>query len=363
MRSNQNKKKIIISLLVLALAFAAVAAGASVIERNKQKKQNEDTAQAAQAEKSAKEEKLDELEDSEWGGDNTLYIDDELYGYDHRIETFLFIGTDHSGNPDATGEEEYHGAMADFLLLMVIDHTDDKYGFLQIDRNTMAEIPMITPDGETADYQTMQLCTSHWYGKDAQQSAENTVDVVSELVGELDPINGYYVLSMDQIGTLNASVGGVDVTIEEDMTAVDPAFTKGTTLTLTDEQAEKFIRARMALEDDSNQSRMSRQKQYMNSFFSKALAKFREEPNFINTLWDTLINTAVTDMSGNSFSRIAETMRKDESRGFLTFEGETKLGTTLDDGEEHDEFYPDTDSVRDVLTELFTLQHIEEEEE
>ena len=253
--------------------------------------------------------------------------------------------------------------MADFLLMLVVDYTDDRYGFLQIDRNTITEVSMVNQQGELVDYSEEQICTAHWYGKDTVQSAENTVDVVRAFAGELETINGYYVLNMNRIGELNAAVGGVEVTIPEDMTAVDPAFESGATITLDDEQAMRFIRARTQLEDDANALRMSRQRTYLNGFLRKALSLVRSDPDFVNTLWNTMKDTAVTDMSGAAFSRIAEAMRSYEDIGIHALEGTAKIGTVLKDGEEHEEFYPTMESLRDVMTELFSLQHIEEDDE
>ncbi|MBQ9062398.1 MAG: LCP family protein [Eubacterium sp.] len=355
-----NKKKLLPGLIILIAALAAVVVGAVAFEKIQKKAPPDAAAAETQHGQSDKDTALENIEDSEWDGDNTLYFGDKLFGYDHRIETWLFIGTDNSGDETAAGEN-YHGAMADFLMLMVVDHTDDTYGFLQIDRNTITEVSMTSWDGETTDYRDMQICTAHWYGGNPEESAENTVDSVLTLLGDLDHIDGYYVLNMSELDKLNSAVGGVDVTIPLDMTAVDPSFTDGATVHLTDELAEKFIRARMALEDDANEHRMERQRIYLNAFFKEAVNKVKESPNFANELWDTLQSTAVTDMSGNGFSRIAETFRKDESKGILHFEGEAKIGENLlEDGEKHEEFYPSTDSMIETMTELFSLVPINE---
>ena len=47
------------------------------------------------------------------------------------------------------------------------------------------------------------------------------------------------------------------------MTAIDPAFVQGRTLTLNGTQAESFVRARKSMEDDTNLARMARQRQYL----------------------------------------------------------------------------------------------------
>ena len=56
------------------------------------------------------------------------------------------IGTDKSGNEDAEGEE-YHGSMADALMLVVVDKEEKTYGILQLNRDTITEVPMLLQDG------------------------------------------------------------------------------------------------------------------------------------------------------------------------------------------------------------------------
>lgn len=73
------------------------------------------------------------------------------------------------------------------------------------------------------------------------------------------PIDGYYALKMDAMPLLNHEVGGVTVTLEDDMTKLDPAMKKGATLTLTDRQAELLMQSRYVMDDDRNTQRMRRQ--------------------------------------------------------------------------------------------------------
>ena len=297
-----------------------------------------------------------------WSDDNTVYLDDGLYGFDHRIESYLFIGTDGSGNEEGEGED-YQGAMADFLLLMVMDHTNDSYGFIQIDRNTVTEVDLVNTDGEITDTREMQICTSHCYGGNPEESAENTIEAVKILLGELENIDGYYVLNMSSVGTLSDAVGGVEVTLEDDMTSVSPKFRKGETVKLNGEEAEMYVRARMSVGEGDNASRMRRQRAFMDSFQKTVMHRVKQEPNFINQLYKTLKDVAVTDISGNDISRMAEMFRKGKSKGILKFEGTSKTETILEDGLEHETFYPEAESVRDVMKELYSLQLLEEDEE
>lgn len=294
----------------------------------------------------------------QWSPDNTMLLDGDTYGFDHRIESFLFMGTDASGNEGETGSD-YHGAMADFLLLMVLDYTDDTYGCFQIDRNTITRVNEMDETGKMTDFRQIQICVSHWYGGDRDMSAVNTMDSVKYLLGDLGVIDGYYVLSMSDIGALNHAVGGVEITITEDLTAADPAFTKGSTLTLTDEQAERFVRARMSVGEGTNVERMSRQKEYMDALLEKIKNNSMKDAGFALDLWNTLRSAAATDMNGTDFSRIANMFIKGENKGILSPRGETKTGTVLNDGLEHEEFYPDEKSLLEVMTELYSLKLVD----
>ena len=69
------------------------------------------------------------------------------------------------------------------------------------------------------------------------------VDAVSNLFYGM-PINGYVALNMNAVAMINDAVGGVTVTVPEDMAQVDPSFAEGAAVTLTGDQALKFTRYR-----------------------------------------------------------------------------------------------------------------------
>ena len=216
--------------------------------------------------------------------DVTIKINKKKYTLDHPVKTYLFLGTDKSGNEEAT-DDEYQGSMADALMLVVIDEQEKSYGILQLNRDTITEVPMLLADGTANASAKMQLCTAHWYGKDKTASCENTVNTVSKMLGGV-PIDGYYALQMEAMSLLNHEVGGVTVTLEDDMTSLDPEMKKGTTLTLTDHQAELLIQTRYAMDDDRNTERMRRQQIFMKAFMNKMKEKNAEDVNATIELYD-----------------------------------------------------------------------------
>lgn len=302
--------------------------------------------------------KREDISDSgRWGNVSSnieLVIDDKSYVSSDDIDAYLFIGTDGNG-----GREDqsigYNGSMADFLTLLIINRTKEQYGFLQLDRDTITEVPELAEDGSEIGVVYEQLCIAHWYGYTEEQRNENTVTAVSRFLGNL-PIRGYYTINMDDIAVLNHAIGGVTVTIDEDMTSVDPAMKKGTEIHLGDDQVEGYLRARMSVGDGTNVARMGRQRQYMQKVYSIILTNFNKDPEYINDLYKEVQSVVDSNMPGNEISRIANGIKKMENLGILTIDGTNAVGNILEDDEPHAEFYAKPDSIVEQLGKLLTFE-------
>ncbi|MBE5869716.1 MAG: hypothetical protein E7294_00425 [Lachnospiraceae bacterium] len=280
----------------------------------------------------------------------TLELYGEKYKVPDEIETYLFIGTDFSGNEEASGED-YQGSMADFLSLVVIDHTKETFGVLQLNRDTMTHVDYMNPDGSSYASAVQQLCTAHFYGGDKTMGCENTVHAVKGLLGQL-PIDGYYSLSADDFVRVNALVGGVEITFTEDYTDINSRFKKGETLTLSDEEAYEFIRARMNVSDGTNLSRMARQKVYLQAFMEKIKELGARDAGFALSVFEQMNDYATTDITSKVISGLASDLYDYENLGFLELEGESRLGQALGDETDHMEFYPTQQSVLETLKKL-----------
>lgn len=294
-------------------------------------------------------------EDFDFGLDgNWIDLNDMEYATSDNLKSYLFIGTDHSGNESAK-DESYQGSMADFLLVAILNKTQKTYGFIQLNRDTITEVMILDNDGEITGSSQEQLCTAHWYGGSRQQSCRNTVDAVSELLGGLS-IDGYYSVGMDEIAQLNHIIGGATVTIEDDFSKVDPSLVKGRTITLTDEQAYNYLHARMGVGDGENESRMRRQRTYMEAVYDKVIDRVRTEKSFLDDITEMLGDCVTTNMDGDDFGQIRNVFRDGKDLGILVPEGETTVGARLDDGLDHTEFYMDEDSLAKIMIPLCNLQ-------
>lgn len=285
--------------------------------------------------------------------EHCIVLGDEVYRYTDEIKTILFIGTDQSGNQSADGE--YHGAMADMVMLLVMNHSKKEYAVLQLNRDTITNIHLIDENGEGMACADIQLCTAHWYGGNDKLNCENTVRAVSELFGGLE-IDNYYRLSWEGIESLNHIVGGVTLTIWNDFSQIDASLVEGETITLTDEQAYIFLRGRHGIDDGENLSRMERHRQYLTAWVQKVKEESAKDHSFPAKIYQDLSPYAYTNVKGKDLTKQYQQIASYTNLGILTMEGTTEIGSSLGDGIEHMEFYMDEASKQETMEGLFHLE-------
>lgn len=260
-----------------------------------------------------------------------------------RLKTYLFMGID----TESTDGAEAAAGQCDMLLLAVIDQNADTYAILPINRDTVTEVRSLEDDGTYIATSEVQIALAHANGDGGVISCENTVDAVSNLLyGQY--IDGYAALNMDAIGLLNHLAGGVEVTIEDDFSKVDPSLKIGETVVLTDEQAVSYVRGRMDVGDGTNESRMRRQAQYLNALGANFREKFSQNESYIQDVYKALEDYMVTSLSGNDCSKLAKAILKNESLGTLGIDGEISV-----DYLGYSQFIPDEDSLADTVIQLF----------
>lgn len=343
----QNKRK----FLVLTAGLLCILGIFWFVLKQAEKRYYKKTSESILQESSIKE-NVDDTETVIAKGTLTLF--GKKYDYFDEIKSYLLIGTDASGTGKADSEQ-YHGSMADFLLLAIFNKTENTYSFLQLDRDTITEVDLLQKDGSANASADIQLCTAHWYGGSESASSVNTVNAVSAMLGNL-LIDGYYTLNMKEIPVLNHAIGGITVTLEDDFSNVDAAMQKGKTIQLNDSQAFHYVHDRYQVGDERNISRMKRQRNYMEEFFKKAVEKTKEEPAFGNRLYKRLKEIADTDITGRQVSAIMNWISAWQGTGIYIFEGKSEIGKILGDGEEHAEFYINKKSKIDVMTKLYGLK-------
>ena len=261
------------------------------------------------------------------------------------IETILFMGLDKFEAPE-TEIGYLNDQQCDFLMLFVLDEANQVCDVLHLNRDTMTEIRRLGIGGGVASRFTGQLALSHTYGSGGSDSCINTTKAVSHLLKDVK-IDHYVAMTMSGVGKLNDLVGGVQVEIPVDMTQIDPSFVKGEKVLLKGDQALLFVRSRKDVDDQSNLSRMERQRIYMTELYKKLLFSSHEDHNFVHRSLLDMTSYIKSDMTINQLDAMAEVMETCTLNPFITIDGKAVKG------EEFMEFYVDEDSLNDVVTSLF----------
>lgn len=260
-----------------------------------------------------------------------------------QLETYLLMGIDVEG--PAKGNKSYSGGgQADVQLLLVVDNTNQTWQVLQINRDSMVEVQVLGMTGEVLQTQTAQIATAHAYGDGTERSCRNAVAAVSNMLGG-KTIDGYVALNMDAVAILNDMVGGVPVTITSDFTDIDPSLQEGETITLQGQQALAFVRSRKGVDDETNLSRMKRQRQYLAALEEKMA---QQDEEFVIRAYDAVSDYMVTDMGSGTVAELGEKMKTYEELPFLTIAGES--GT---DEEGSATYTLDQDSLQQAIMSLF----------
>ncbi len=274
-----------------------------------------------------------------------IEVDGAAYRRKANLTTILLMGVDReSGAAAGNGR---NGGQADFLRLVVIDSGAGTVSQIEIDRDTMAPIAILGVLGNRSGVRTAQICLAHSFGDGGAQSCELTVEAVSNLLMGVQ-IDHYVAMNLDGISVLNDWVGGVTVTLEDDFSALDPEMTAGTTLTLTGEQAEIYVRSRMSIGVGTNEARMARQEDYISRLTERLNERLSEGEEEIGALYDALEPYLTTDMSRGRLVNTLWSAREYARTAPLAPEGSHEIGS---DG--FMEFHADDDALKAMVLELF----------
>ena len=177
-----------------------------------------------------------------WESDWVRY-NGAVYDYNEDIITFLVMGIDKSDEVVQGvkyGADSADGGQADALFLLVLNPHDESIKIIGINRNTMTDVDMYDEYGRYMTTIIAQIAVQHGFGNGLEQSCEYQVKAVSNLFYQL-PIHGYAAINMSAIPTINDMVGGVDVTVLEDMTKFDKRLVEGKEVHLDGEMAFHYV--------------------------------------------------------------------------------------------------------------------------
>lgn len=260
------------------------------------------------------------------------------------ITVMMLLGIDQEGPVADSGTYTNPGA-SDAVMLLIFDEKNETWSVLQLNRDTMMEIPVLGIGGKEAGTIHAQLALAHTYGSGLEDSCINTRKAVSNFLGGIS-IDYYIAMNMDAVAILNDAVGGVAVTVTEDFSDVDATIKKGE-VTLQGEQALNFVRDRKNVGDQKNATRMGRQREYMEGFREALREKLNEDAGFVAENYSTVAPYLVSDCPINTLTGMIERYEDYEFIGIITPEGENTIGDI------YYEFHADAEKLDELVIELF----------
>ena len=285
-------------------------------------------------------------EEEKWQ-DGWIKYENTIYAYNEDIMTFLFMGIDKNSDVKEV-EDGVNGGQADALFLAVMNPHDKSIKIIGINRNTMTDIDVYNEKGAFVTTTKAQIAVQHGFGNGVEKSCEYQQKAVANLFYDL-PIHGYAAINMSAIPTINDSVGGVEVTVLEDLTKLDSTLVKDTNVHLMGKSAFWYVKYRDTGEFASSDMRLARQKQYLNTFISAAKSAAKKDISVAINLYQAILPQMVTNVTVDEVAYLAPVLAEyqfDEN-GFYMLKGETVMG------EQFEEFYVDEEALYEMILEVF----------
>lgn len=353
-KKKKRKKKILFAVLCELVILAAIAAVAFQIFRAAGKSSLMSSARAARPELVPIEAQmvLTEEEESRWQEGYVKY-QDRIYAYNEDIITFLFMGIDKNSETREV-KEGTNGGQADALFLAVMNPHDKTIKVIAINRNTMTDIDIFNEEGAYVTTSRAQIAVQHGFGNGVEESCEYQKEAVAKLFYNL-PIHGYAAINMSAIPTINDAVGGVDVTVLEDLTARDKSLVKDANVHLMGESAFWYVKYRDTNVFASADMRLARQKQYLNAFILAARQAAKKDITVALDLYKAVGPMMTTDITADEVAYLAPVLLdySFDDNSFYMLKGETVMG------EQFEEFYADENALYEMILEIF-YEEVEE---
>lgn len=347
-KKKKRRKKIALTVVCELAVLAVIVCVAFQIVRAVGKSSLQSNAESARPElvPVTATEVLSEDEESRWQ-EGWVKHNEKIYAYNEDIMTFLFMGIDKNSDVKEV-EEGTNGGQADALFLAVMDPHDKSIRVVGINRNTMTDIDIYNEEGAYVNTVKAQIAVQHGFGNGVEESCEYQQKAVQKLFYNL-PIHGYAAVNMSAIPIINDAVGGVDVTVLEDLTKKDSTLKEGETVHLLGQSAFWYVKYRDTGEFASADMRLARQKQYLNAFINAAKKAAKEDISVVLDLYKAVSSQMVTNITVDEVAYLAPILAeyRFDIDSFYMLEGETVMGDRFE------EFYVDEDALYELILEVF----------
>lgn len=269
--------------------------------------------------------------------DADLYVDGVPYKYKDSMVNILLLGIDSNSITDSSKHQ------ADLIMIAAIDEHDKSITLLSIPRDTMTDIDVYDVNGDYVGLKKSQIALAYSYGNDEESSCKITESSVSRLLYGI-PINGYFAGYMDGIPIVNDAVGGVSVTLTQDIKGIGK---NGDIVTLYGKTSLSYLRYRDKVDSTSARKRENNQLVYLKSFIKSIKEKSTTNPLLINNILKEIGKYSTTDISADSAVYLASQAVSDTTINIVTVAGKNNTDNALT------EYYVDDAKLQDTILKIF----------
>lgn len=229
--------------------------------------------------------------------ENWVTYGDDVYEYNQECMNFIIMGIDRSGELDKeTKLSDWSAGQADAIFLISLDNRNKKISVIGIPRNSMVDVEIYNEQEECIDTIYNQICLQYGYAGGGELGLQKMKDSVSGMLYDL-PIHGACAVSYDAIGVVAERLGGIEVTLSEDMTELKKDYVVGSKVLLTKKNIIPYLRYRDNTKLGSPTTRLTRQKEFLRTAMAKTIQEIKQRPAIVSEIYQAIIPYMNTDIT------------------------------------------------------------------
>ncbi len=229
--------------------------------------------------------------------DGWVAYDGKVYEYNEDCINFLLIGIDRHGNLNQnTDLSDWNAGQADTIFVLSMNPDTKELSIIGIPRNSMVNLNVYNTEGEIERNFYNQICLQYGYAGGGELGLKEMARAVSELFHGL-PISGVCALNFDSIGVVADMLGGIEITVIDDVTGYLPHYTIGSTQVVKGEEALLYLQYRQYSELGSPSDRLTRQKEFIKAAMAQSVEKIKKNPFIISDIYQAVMPYMNTDIT------------------------------------------------------------------
>lgn len=257
-----------------------------------------------------------------------------------NITNYLWIGVNDAQITDGNSQDD---AQVVLIVLLSADKINQTITPIIVDPDTVITI---TDDENISGKKRIRIGQARALPGEDMTGSDDTVLALSQLFYGV-PIDHSIAVDIDGVSILNDAIGGVLITLEDDLTELDSELVQGTTVSLNGQQIKKFLCGQINPADGAGVSRTELQKVYLDHLRAKLLEHTDGKLYLLKEL-SKLDGYYVTDLRGGELLSALRRYENYEWKESIDLPGEYHSGE-----DEAQEFWLNESKTWEILKDLW----------